>query len=92
VPTLQEGKYAMKDFEAVVWYGFVGPPGLPQEIANKLASEIENALNTPQVQKIVATIGADTAFLGPQELSRLIERDVKDSRDLIRELQIPQQD
>jgi tripartite-type tricarboxylate transporter receptor subunit TctC len=32
------------------WFGFFGPPGMPQPITERLHSEIGKALNEPEIQ------------------------------------------
>jgi tripartite-type tricarboxylate transporter receptor subunit TctC len=53
VPTVAES--GVKDFDFTSWYGVWGPAGLPKEIAEKLAAEINKALQSPEVQKAYET-------------------------------------
>lgn len=91
VPTLAEAT-GQANFEAVVWYGFMGPKGLPATIVAKLAEEIEKALDSPAMAKTAETLGAERAFLGPVAFAAMLRRDAGDTRDLIQRLKLPLED
>ena len=57
VPTIAEGGYP--GFEAVTWFGVVGPANLPKEVVTKLNVDINKALKDPALQKKLADQGAD---------------------------------
>uniref|UniRef100_UPI0020186B38 tripartite tricarboxylate transporter substrate-binding protein n=1 Tax=Acinetobacter baumannii TaxID=470 RepID=UPI0020186B38 len=44
VPTIAESGY--KNFEAVTWFGVLGPANLPKDITARLNAEINKALQT----------------------------------------------
>ena len=48
VPTLDES--GMKGFEASAWQGVMAPAGTPPAIVNRLAGEIQRALNRPELK------------------------------------------
>lgn len=83
-PTIAESGY--KGFEAVTWFGILGPSKLPKEITARLSTEINKALQTPELQKKLSDQGADVAGSTPEQFARLIrdemakwDRVVKDS-------------
>lgn len=91
VPTFAEGT-GQPDFEAVVWYGFMGPKGMPAQFVNILAAEIEKALDTPAMAKTAETLGAERAFMGPVAFGEMLRKDAESTRILIQRLNLPMQD
>ena len=57
VPTVVESGFA--GFEASVWYGFIGPAGLPPPLVTKLHAEIQRALATSDVKGRLAAAGGE---------------------------------
>jgi tripartite-type tricarboxylate transporter receptor subunit TctC len=57
VPTVVESGFP--GFEAAVWYGFIGPAGLPSPVVARLHAEIQHALATDDVKGRLATAGGE---------------------------------
>jgi tripartite-type tricarboxylate transporter receptor subunit TctC len=74
VPTIAESGY--KGFEAVTWFGLLGPANLPKEVVAKLSGDINKALKDPALQKKLGAQGADVAGSTPEQFARLIRDDV----------------
>jgi tripartite-type tricarboxylate transporter receptor subunit TctC len=74
VPTVAESGY--KGFEAVTWFGILGPASLPKEVVAKLSADINKALKDPALQKKLGAQGADVAGSTPEQFARLIRDDV----------------
>jgi len=55
VPTVAESGYP--GFEASVWYGFIGPAGLPQPIVAKLHEAVQKAIESREVREQLAAAG-----------------------------------
>jgi len=70
VPTLAEA--GVPGYEATVWLNISGPAGMPAEIVQRLRSEINKALQDPEVQKSFRDAGVEARSMGPQELERFI--------------------
>ena len=87
VPTLGEAT-GQADFEAVVWYGFMGPKGMPASVVATLAAEIEKALASPSMAKLAESLGAERAFQGPVEFSTMLRADAESTRELIKALKV----
>ncbi|MFO1315816.1 MAG: tripartite tricarboxylate transporter substrate binding protein [Burkholderiales bacterium] len=64
VPTVVESGFP--GFEASVWYGFIGPAGLPAPIVAKLHAEIQRALASDDVKGRLASAGGEV-LPGPTE-------------------------
>jgi tripartite-type tricarboxylate transporter receptor subunit TctC len=75
IPTLDE--QGVSGFEAVQWYGLVGPAGLPPEIVGRINAAGTRILREPLLQSRLATEGADAAPGTPESFGAFIraERD-----------------
>lgn len=60
-----------------VWFGFVGPAGMPKEIVNKLHAEVVKALAVPSVKDRFIAQGGELVGSSPEEFSRLIRNDLR---------------
>lgn len=69
-PTIAESGY--KNFEAVTWFGILGPARLPKEMVVTLNAEINKALQNTELQKKLSDQGADVAGSTPDHFSKLI--------------------
>lgn len=57
VPTIAEN--GLPSFEATAWFGLVAPSGTPAAIVDKINSESEKALHTPEVSRMLMSQGFD---------------------------------
>jgi tripartite-type tricarboxylate transporter receptor subunit TctC len=73
-PTIAESGY--KNFEAVTWFGVLGPANLPKDITARLNSEINKALQMPPLRKQLNDQGADVAGSTPDAFAKLIRDDI----------------
>lgn len=73
-PTIAESGY--KNFEAVTWFGVLGPANLPKDITARLNSEINKALQMPALRKQLNDQGADVAGSTPDAFAKLIRDDI----------------
>jgi tripartite-type tricarboxylate transporter receptor subunit TctC len=75
IPTLDEA--GVKGFEALQWYGIVGPAGMPREIVDRMNEASHKILKAPMLQQRLATEGAEAAPGTPEEFGAFIrsERD-----------------
>jgi tripartite-type tricarboxylate transporter receptor subunit TctC len=73
VPTVAESGY--KGFEAVTWFGILGPANLPKEVVAKLNTDINKALKDPELEKKLGAQGADIAGSTPEQFTKLIRDD-----------------
>jgi tripartite-type tricarboxylate transporter receptor subunit TctC len=74
VPTVSESGY--KGFEAVTWFGVLGPARLPKEIVLKLNADINRALKDPALAKKLGDQGADVVGSTPEQFAKLIHDDI----------------
>jgi tripartite-type tricarboxylate transporter receptor subunit TctC len=74
VPTIAESGF--KDFEAVTWFGILGPANLPKEMVAKFNADINKALKDADLQKKLGDQGADIAGSTPEQFAKLIREDI----------------
>jgi tripartite-type tricarboxylate transporter receptor subunit TctC len=86
VPTFEELGFA--GFDAVQWYGIVGPAKLPADITRRLSAEIGKALATPALQERLANEAIDPMPMTPEQFGRYIQDEIARYRALARERNI----
>ena len=57
VPTVNEQGFS--GFDDLTWTAFFAPAGMPQDLVNRLNSEINRALSSPDVAERLAQLGLD---------------------------------
>jgi tripartite-type tricarboxylate transporter receptor subunit TctC len=86
VPTFEELGFA--GFDAVQWYGIVGPAKLPAEITRKLSAEINKALASPALQQRLANEAIDPMPMTPDQFGEFIRSEIARYRKLAQERNI----
>jgi tripartite-type tricarboxylate transporter receptor subunit TctC len=74
VPTVAESGY--KNFDAVTWFGLLGPAKLSPEVVTKLNAETTKALRSPELQKKMRDQGVDLTPSTPEQFGALIRADI----------------
>jgi tripartite-type tricarboxylate transporter receptor subunit TctC len=76
-------------FENSIWLGLFGPAGMPEDVLQRLRTEVRKALESPDVkQKLVGAGSLETLLLSPQDFNALIHRDYERFGKLIRDIGI----
>lgn len=83
VPTFVEAGYP--DVESTTWGWLAGPPGLPDDIVNRLNAEIRKFVNTPEMQKHFATESMLTNDMDAAALTAFLARALKRWTALVEE-------
>ncbi len=73
-PTLAE---SLPGFEAVAWFGIVGPPKTPAAIADKVASGVAEALKSPEVLRRLGEMAAEPMGLTPAESAAFMKQETE---------------
>jgi len=73
IPAIGE---AVPGYEAVLWYGFWGPKGLPKNIVTLWNTEIRKALKQPDLQQRLANEGLEPSDSPPERFNEVVKRDV----------------
>ena len=71
-PTFIEQGY---DFVRPVWFGLVAPAGTPQEMLDRLASEIETILTGAAAADLLEKFHMTAAYQGPEEFTAQIRQE-----------------
>jgi tripartite-type tricarboxylate transporter receptor subunit TctC len=87
LPTVAES--GLPGFESVTWFGVYGPKGLPPEIAQRIATELQRALAKPDVAERLAGLGAEPVTdAGPAKFAAVVRADSARWAALIRDRKI----
>jgi tripartite-type tricarboxylate transporter receptor subunit TctC len=73
VPTIAESGYA--GYEALNWYGFLGPAKMPKELVDRWNREIVRALANPEAVAQMHKTGVEPQSSSPADFARYIERE-----------------
>jgi len=74
LPTLVEA--GVPDMEVPVWTAFFAPAKTPAAIVARLQKEVARVVQTPEVKKRFAEMGLDPVGSTPEELGRIVARDI----------------
>ena len=74
VPTLIES--GLKGFDAVQWYGVVGPAGLPAAIVKQLNETLNATLLAPDMKEKLAAEAVDPTPMSPEQFGKYIQAEV----------------
>jgi tripartite-type tricarboxylate transporter receptor subunit TctC len=83
LPTIGE---TVKGYAAPGWFGFVAPAGTPPEIVKRLNDEINRAIDLPDVQKTMGTLGLIPKTGTPDEFAALIRADNDKFAKLVKDI------
>ena len=73
LPTVAES--GLPGFEGLVWYGLVGPKGMPDTVVRQVNGEVSRLLRLPEVRERYATLGATPTPGTPEDFAAQIKRD-----------------
>ena len=72
LPTLEES--GLKGFDMTTWWGVMAPAKTPNEIVNRLSTEIVKALESPDTKERMRTMGSETPSVRtPEAFTAFIE-------------------
>jgi len=75
VPTVAES--GLPNYDVTLWYGLIGPKGMPADVVKRLNTEVNRILAMPETATKFSTDGAAPAGGTPQQFGELISREVK---------------
>ena len=73
IPTFAESGYP--NFDLTLWYGMVGPKGLPEPIVRKLNQALRAAVASPDVQQALQSAAADPISSTPEEMLTFVQKE-----------------
>jgi tripartite-type tricarboxylate transporter receptor subunit TctC len=74
VPTLDE--QGIRDTEVFAWQGMIVPAGTPADIVAKLSTEMQRAINTPDVTKKLRDFGLEVTPSGPDAMAAYMRSEI----------------
>ena len=74
VPTLAESGYP--GFDATIWFGIVGPAGLPKSVMDKLVPALDKVMQDPEVIEAIKREGYDPMVMTPKQTGERIASDL----------------
>ncbi len=86
VPTMIEAGF--KGFDALQWYGVVGPAGLPAPVLKTLNDTLNSVLAAPDLRDKLAAEAVDPTPMSPEAFGRFIREDIARWTALARERKI----
>ena len=74
VPTIAE---TLPGFVSIAWFGVVGPPKMPQAIAERISAAIAEAVKLPDVQKRLVDLSAEPVANTPAQMAAFMKEDAE---------------
>jgi tripartite-type tricarboxylate transporter receptor subunit TctC len=81
IPTLAES--GLPGFSFGLWYGVLGPAGLPERVVGRLRDEIRKVMALPDVRARLAAEGAEVVASSPQELLAHMQKEIATYRRIV---------
>jgi tripartite-type tricarboxylate transporter receptor subunit TctC len=89
VPTSKESGF--DNFVVDIWYGILGPAGMPGPIVSRLNSEINKALAAPDMKERLLTAGIQPLGGTPEQFGNFIRSETQRFARIIKDAGIPPQ-
>lgn len=89
MPDLPTIKEAIKlDFDADIWYGLLAPAKTPPAIVRKINDDLRKILADPDTQARLRNAGVSPAFMSPEDMGSLMQRDVTRWREVANRIKL----
>lgn len=75
VPTAAEA--GVPNYEVSTWYALWAPKGTPKDVVDKLYTEVNKALNTPELKQIWLSNGSETPAYTPEQFGQFQRAEIK---------------
>jgi tripartite-type tricarboxylate transporter receptor subunit TctC len=86
IPTIAEA--GVPGYEFTIWWGVLGPAGLPRAVIDRLHAEVVKAVATAEVKEKLGAQGVDVVGGTPDAFARLIQSDVTKWRKIAQDARI----
>lgn len=87
LPTIDEA--GVKGYEVVLWYGVLGPRGLPKAMVERWNTEIRKATKLPDMRERLLSEGFEIDDSPPSVFQALLKRDVAKWQKVVKEAKVP---
>ena len=74
VPTMAEA--GLPNFVVTSWMGLLAPAATPRPIVDRIASELDKILASPEIKKLLTERGYDTMGGGPEAFAKYLDADI----------------
>ena len=86
MPTISES--GVPGYFAEFWWGIAAPSRTPNDIVNRLATELTRALQSPDLKRRFATEGAEPSVMTREQFTRFVANEITRWRKVAREANI----
>jgi len=86
VPTVAE--LGFPGFEALIWFGIIGPARLPADVVSRVSQALTTALGDKSVQEAIRGLGYEPVPNTPSQFREVIAADLEKWRRVVREANI----
>lgn len=83
VPTVEE--QGISGVAMDVTTGIIAPPKLPADLVKKIDEAVDKAVNDPEFQKRVQSIGSEVQSLGPNDFTKVVQK-IYGQADLVKDI------
>ncbi|WP_418319792.1 Bug family tripartite tricarboxylate transporter substrate binding protein [Piscinibacter sakaiensis] len=88
VPAIAE---VVPNYSVNLWFGASVPAGTPQEIVDKMNSDMARAARTPDVKERFASLGLEVLGGTPEQITAMIKTEISTWARVVRDAKIPVQ-
>ncbi|MBW6425098.1 tripartite tricarboxylate transporter substrate binding protein [Rhizobium sp. XQZ8] len=81
VPTVAEQGF--KDYDQTLWFGAVGPKGMPAEIVNAIQGAIKEWTDMPATKEKLTSLGLTAVANTPDQMRVSIQKEIESIRPLV---------
>ncbi|WP_251863012.1 tripartite tricarboxylate transporter substrate binding protein [Achromobacter sp. Marseille-Q4962] len=89
IPTLNET--GAPGFDLTVWFGLMGPAGLPQPVQDRLSRSLDKALGSDELRQTYARQGLTVKTQSPAEFGAFVRAEIGKWAAIVKETGIPPQ-
>jgi tripartite-type tricarboxylate transporter receptor subunit TctC len=82
VPTVAES--GVPGYEISLWFGMLGPAGMPAPLVSKIQRDVSGVLKMPDVRERLATLAADPVGSTPEAFEALIRSEITKWEKVVR--------
>lgn len=73
---------------STAWFGLWAPAGVPSRLADKLAQDVERALEAPEVRERFSRMAAEPLRMSAAQFGRFVRDETESSKRFVSELGI----
>src|ERR1700716_3419442 len=76
-------------YEATIWLGFVGAPGTPKPVIDKINAAVNEAVKRPDIVKLWTQQGAVPMSMTPEEVDKFLRGDIVKGEEVVKKFDKP---